>query len=278
MLHIYFILFYLVIYLLGPGAAARAEPEPTPPRRAKQQVVELSDSDEDAGVEMQEDAKPKKQPAQLKRLRRAVKEDSDEDEDMPEVVQPKAKKEVKKEVKKEAKKEAKKEVRSGAGPPADDDSETFVKQEGALRKVPAPCSGCLDGKTFAFSGVLENLSREDAVHLVKSCGGSVANSVTRATKFLVIGATLEQGGNVADGSKYKEAVSKNVRILTQNEFYNLITEAGAAQQAQDLAAEKAKAKAEAAGAKSASSKGKQKLNTCVGTWFLAQLVNVCDTD
>ncbi|KAG2760402.1 hypothetical protein Pcac1_g27692 [Phytophthora cactorum] len=263
----------------------RAEPEPTPPSRpaacrtAKQNVVVLDDSDEDdvsskrkapakkktqrvdsdSDFEMQPSddevqvVKPKKEP--LKRLRRAAKADSD-DEEMPEV-----KPEVKKEVKVESTKKPATSSTSRAA--ADDSDQTIVKQEGALKKVPPPCSGCLDGKTFTFSGVLESLSREDAVHLVKGCGGSVANSITRSTKYLVIGSTLEQGGKVTDGSKYKDAVAKNVRILTQNEFYNLITEAATAQQAQDLAAEKAKIKAEAAGAKTASSKGKQKLNTSI---------------
>ncbi|KAK1940127.1 Replication factor C subunit 1 [Phytophthora citrophthora] len=254
--------------------AAQAEPEPTPTKRpaarraAKKNVVVLNDSDDDEDVAiskrkapakkksqrvdsdsdfemMSDEEKPKKQP--MKRLRRAVK-DSDEDEEMPEV-----KPEVK-EIKPST---------VSSKQTADDVDEAPVKQEGALKKVPAPCSGCLDGKTFAFSGVLDSLSRENAVHLVKSCGGSVANSITRTTKYLVIGTTLEQGGKVTDGSKYKEAVAKNVRILTQNEFYNLITEAAAAQQAQDLAAEKAKIKAEAAGARTASSKGKQKLNTSI---------------
>ncbi|KAL3672517.1 hypothetical protein V7S43_001817 [Phytophthora oleae] len=255
--------------------AKQTEPEPTPTKRptarraAKQNVVVLEDSDEDeddvsskrkapakkklqrvdsdSDFEMisDDEAKPKKEP--MKRLRRAAK-DSDEDEEMPEV-KPKVK-EIKP-------------FTSSSRRTTDDLDQAPVKQEGALKKVPAPCSGCLDGKTFAFSGVLESLSREDAVHLVKSCGGSVANNITRSTKYLVIGTTLEQGGKVTGGSKYKEAVAKNVRILTQNEFYNLITEAAAAQQAQDLAAEKTKIKAEAAGAKAASSKGKQKLNTAI---------------
>ncbi|KAG1706715.1 hypothetical protein DVH05_027569 [Phytophthora capsici] len=256
-------------------SAKQAEPEPTPTKRpatrraAKQNVVVLEGSDEDEEVAiakrktlakkksqhvdsdsdfemMNDDEKPKKQP--MKRLRRAAK-DSDEDEEMPEV-KPKVK-------------ETTEPSAVSSSPMAEELDEAPVKQEGALKKVPAPCSGCLDGKTFAFSGVLESLSREDAVHLVKSCGGSVANNITRSTKYLVIGATLEQGGKVTDGSKYKEAVAKNVRILTQNEFYNLITEAAAAQQAQDLAAEKAKIKAEASGARTASSKGKQKLNTSI---------------
>ncbi|ETI51294.1 hypothetical protein F441_05288 [Phytophthora nicotianae CJ01A1] len=269
-------------------SAKRAEPEPTPPSRpvacrsAKQNVVMLDDSDEDeddvsskrkaptkkktqrvdsdSDFEMQpsddevQEVKPKKEP--LKRLRRAAKADSDEDEEMPEV-------KTKTDVKMEVKMESKKPIKSSSTRTATDDSDqAIMKQEGVLKKVPAPCSGCLDGKTFTFSGVLESLSREDAVHLVKSCGGSVANSITRSTKFLVIGATLEQGGNVMDGSKYKEAVAKNVRILTQNEFYNLITEAATAQQAQDLAAEKAKIKAEAGG-KTASTKGKQKLSSSI---------------
>ncbi|EEY68800.1 replication factor C subunit, putative [Phytophthora infestans T30-4] len=266
--------------------AKRSEPEPTPPSRptgrrtTKQNVVVLDDSDEDekngsskrkapaqkkaqrvdsdSDFEMQpsdnevKEVTPKKEP--LKRLRRAVKADSDEDEEMPEV-KPEAKKEVKIESKQPATSSSKRTA-------TDDSEQTTVKQEGALKKVPAPCSGCLDGKTFAFSGVLESLSREDAVHLVKSCGGSIAISITRSTKYLVIGSTLEQGGNVTDGSKYKEAVAKNVRILTQNEFYNLITEAATAQQTQDLAAEKAKIKAET-GALKTSSKGNQKLSTSI---------------
>uniref|UniRef100_H3GWA8 Replication factor C subunit 1 n=1 Tax=Phytophthora ramorum TaxID=164328 RepID=H3GWA8_PHYRM len=260
--------------------AKRSEPEPTPPSRpaarrtAKQKVVVLDDSDSDEEVitskrkapakkkkadpdsdfEMlasDDEVKPKKDPIQLKRLRRAVKEESDDDEEMPEV-KPKVKAES-----------SGKPATSSSHCSATDDSEAIVKQEGALKKVPAPCSGCLDGKTFAFSGLLDSLSREDAVHLVKSCGGSVTNSVTRSTKYLVIGATLEQGGKVTEAAKYKEAVAKSVRILTQNEFYNLITEAAAAQQAQDLAAEKRRIKVEAAGAKTTSTKGKQKLNSSI---------------
>lgn len=216
-----------------------------PAKKKKKTVDSDSDFEMQPSDDEMQDVKPKKEPTQLKRLRRATTGD----EEMPEV---------------KTEEISKKPAVSTSNRSATGDSEeTIVKQEGALKKVPAPCSGCLDGKTFSFSGVLESLSREDAVHLVKSCGGSVANSITRTTKYLVIGTTLEQGGKVTDSSKYKEAVAKNVRILTHNEFYNLITEASAAQQTQDLAAEKRKNKEEAAAAKTASSKGKQKLNSSV---------------
>ncbi|KAG7395614.1 replication factor C subunit 1 [Phytophthora boehmeriae] len=248
-----------------PAKPKRAEPEPTPParpsRRAKQEIVVLDDSDDeevkkpvkakkslksrhadsDSDFEMDpsdEEEAPKKEPKkELKRLCRAV----EEDEEMPEV-KPKVENKTKQ---------------------STIDSNTIQKDPASLKKVPEPCAGCLENKTFAFSGVLEGLSREDAVHLVKCCGGSVANSVTRATKYLVVGGTLEQGGNVADGVKYKEAVAKNVRVLTQNEFYNIITEAATAQQAQDLADEKAKSKAAVNARANGPKNGKQKLNSSV---------------
>lgn len=105
-------------------------------------------------------------------------------------------------------------------------------------KAPPPCSGCLDSKSFAFSGDLANLSREDAIHLVKSCGGSVSTSVSKATKYLVVGTTLPNGDNVSASVKYKEAIAKNVRILQQNQFFNLVSEASAQKQKELLEKEK----------------------------------------
>ncbi|CAI5718729.1 unnamed protein product [Peronospora farinosa] len=260
--------------------AKRAEPEPTPSssrrttrRTSKQNVVVLDDSDEDdddvstkrkavaknhktkrtidSDIDMKSsdnevvDVKLKRKATQRKRLCRG----DQNDEEMPKV-------ELK--VMTDNSQNVASSTTSGSA-----SEEAIVKQESALKKVPAPCSGCLDGKTFVFSGVFENLSREDVMHLVKSCGGSVAKTVTRNTKHLVIGATLEQGGNVTEGFKYQEAVAKNVQILTQNEFYNLITEASAVQQAQDLATEKKKMKAEAAD--TSSLKDKNKLNSLINT-------------
>lgn len=130
-------------------------------------------------------------------------------------------------------------------------------------KAPEPCAGCLDGKAFAFSGQLHNLSREDAIHLVKSCGGSVSTNVTRTTKYLVVGPTLPDGEDISASSKYKEAIAKNVRILQQNQFYNLITEASAEKQLEMLQKEKQLQKLKAASGGPSSSKGKHKSSTYV---------------
>ncbi|KAL7684146.1 putative AAA+ ATPase domain, DNA polymerase III, clamp loader complex, gamma/delta/delta subunit [Plasmopara halstedii] len=258
-----------------PLKSKRVEPEPTPPSRhstrraAKKNIVIIDDSDED------EDTSKSK--ATSKKKTERANSDSDFEmecsDDEVQEVNPKKdrltkthhlnfdKEKVMLEKEVKTKLSTKSEASSLSKLDADNSIQAIVKQEGALRKVPAPCSGCLNAKTFAFSGVLENLSREDAIHLVKCCGGSVSNNITRSTKYLVIGMTLEQGGEIIDSSKYKEAVAKNVRILTQNEFYNLITEAAAAQQAQDLANEKMKTKAEADRTKTSFAKGKQKLST-----------------
>ncbi|RHY16683.1 hypothetical protein DYB36_009776 [Aphanomyces astaci] len=91
-------------------------------------------------------------------------------------------------------------------------------------RVPDGRPGSLDGLTFAFSGVLSGLTRTEAEMTVKRYGGNVAANITGKVKYLVTGNQLENGGNVADSAKYKEAVSRGTRMLTQNQFYNLISE------------------------------------------------------
>lgn len=129
-------------------------------------------------------------------------------------------------------------------------------------KAPPPCAGCLDGKSFVFSGDLHNLSRDEAIHLVKCCGGSVATSVSKATKYLVVGHSLPDGGDVSGSAKYKDAIAKNVRILQQNQFYNLITEAAAQKQRELLEKEKHLSKMKSAAAASSSGKKQQSAGRC----------------
>ncbi|RHZ16330.1 hypothetical protein DYB37_009889 [Aphanomyces astaci] len=119
-------------------------------------------------------------------------------------------------------------------------------------RVPDGRPGSLDGLTFAFSGVLSGLTRTEAEMTVKRYGGNVAANITGKVKYLVTGDQLENGGNVADSAKYKEAVSRGTRMLTQNQFYNLISERSQAMPAapRSLATPYATAKG----------KGKQKAN------------------
>ncbi len=74
--------------------------------------------------------------------------------------------------------------------------------------------GELKGLTFVFTGALECCSREDAKEMVESLGGKVSNSVSRRTSFVVVGEN--------PGSKYEKAKKLGIKMLTEEEFLQLI--------------------------------------------------------
>ncbi len=73
----------------------------------------------------------------------------------------------------------------------------------------------LTGATFVFTGTLTSLGRSEAEDLVRAQGGVVSSSVSKQTKYVVVGAD--------PGSKAEKARRLNVRILSESEFKNLIT-------------------------------------------------------
>jgi DNA ligase (NAD+) len=73
----------------------------------------------------------------------------------------------------------------------------------------------LEGKTFVFTGKLENHTRKKAQARVEELGGRATSSVSGETDFLVVG---EQ-----PGSKYEEAQKHNVEILDEQEFEKLLS-------------------------------------------------------
>ena len=82
---------------------------------------------------------------------------------------------------------------------------------------------CLAGFTFVFSGVLDNLSRDDAMDLIKICGGRVTTGVSGKTDYLVVGDILEDGRPYTEGTKFKTAVAKGTCIVKGDEaLYGLI--------------------------------------------------------
>ncbi|MBC7216606.1 MAG: NAD-dependent DNA ligase LigA [Candidatus Caldatribacterium sp.] len=72
----------------------------------------------------------------------------------------------------------------------------------------------LQGKTFVFTGTLSRFTRKEAEELVRRKGGKVASAVSRKVDYLVVGEN--------PGGKLDEARSKNVRILSEDEFYQMI--------------------------------------------------------
>jgi DNA ligase (NAD+) len=75
-------------------------------------------------------------------------------------------------------------------------------------------SGEFAGKTFVLTGTLPTLSRDAAKELIEARGGKVSGSVSKKTDYVVAGEEA--------GSKLDKAQALGVKILTQDEFTQLI--------------------------------------------------------
>ncbi len=83
-----------------------------------------------------------------------------------------------------------------------------------IQGAEAAATGILEGKTFVFTGELENYTREEAKELVESLGGRATSSVSGNTDYVVVGAN--------PGSKLDDAHELNVEILDEEAFEKLI--------------------------------------------------------
>lgn len=70
------------------------------------------------------------------------------------------------------------------------------------------------GKTFVLTGTLENYGRDKAAELIKERGGKVTGSVSKSTDYVVVGKD--------PGSKFDKAQALKVKILSEEEFSNLL--------------------------------------------------------
>jgi DNA ligase (NAD+) len=74
--------------------------------------------------------------------------------------------------------------------------------------------GPLAGTTFVLTGTLSTMTREEAQAAIEQRGGKVSGSVSRKTRYLVVGADA--------GSKLDKAKGLGVQILTEEEFRAII--------------------------------------------------------
>jgi DNA ligase (NAD+) len=72
----------------------------------------------------------------------------------------------------------------------------------------------LVGKSFVFTGTLEQFSRIQAQDIIRSLGGSIHTSTTKMTSYVVTGAN--------PGSKVEKAKKLGVTILTEKEFLDMV--------------------------------------------------------
>jgi DNA ligase (NAD+) len=74
--------------------------------------------------------------------------------------------------------------------------------------------GRFTGKTFVFTGTLTRFTRDDAKKIVELEGGHAAGSVSKKTDYVVAGSEA--------GSKLDKAVQLGVKVLTEDEFLELV--------------------------------------------------------
>jgi DNA ligase (NAD+) len=84
---------------------------------------------------------------------------------------------------------------------------------------PAPPTGPLAGQSFVITGTLASMPRSRAEELVRGLGGAAGDSVTKKTDYLVAGE--------APGSKLKKAQQYGTKLLSEQEFLELLRKHGA---------------------------------------------------
>ena len=95
----------------------------------------------------------------------------------------------------------------------------FVSRGGAKnpgsKDIPQGSPDCLAGLVFVLTGVFESLEREEMAEIVKSLGGKVTTSLSKNTKYLVVG---EEAGE----TKVVKANSLGTPQLTEDGLLDLI--------------------------------------------------------
>jgi DNA ligase (NAD+) len=71
----------------------------------------------------------------------------------------------------------------------------------------------INGKTFVATGSI-SLTRDELETIINNGGGTLTNSVTSKTDYLILGEN--------PGSKYEKALEKNIKIINEEEFLNLM--------------------------------------------------------
>ncbi len=91
-----------------------------------------------------------------------------------------------------------------------------LREAGVNFTEPAVCTATanLAGKTFVFSGSLEQYSRDEAAARVENKGGKVSSSISRNTNYLVVGDE--------PGSKLARARELDVEIIKESRFKEMI--------------------------------------------------------
>lgn len=86
------------------------------------------------------------------------------------------------------------------------------------------------GKVCVFTGSLEKMLRREAMQIVVNIGGSVADSVTKKTNYLILG-NNDFCSSIKDGKSNKQKKAEklklsgqDIEIIPENVFYDMLNE------------------------------------------------------
>ena len=99
-----------------------------------------------------------------------------------------------------------------------DDSDKLLSELAELGVIPSESSQKLSddfaGLTFVLTGTLQSMTRDEASDKIKERGGKTSSSVSKKTSFVVAGENA--------GSKFDKATALGVKILSEDEFLNMM--------------------------------------------------------
>lgn len=75
-------------------------------------------------------------------------------------------------------------------------------------------SNSIKDKIFVLTGIMKNISRDEARDLIERKGGKIYASINKKTDFLVAGDKV--------GSKFKKAKELGVRIIDETELLRIL--------------------------------------------------------
>jgi replication factor C subunit 1 len=81
-------------------------------------------------------------------------------------------------------------------------------------------------KKFVITGVFHSMNRDDLQDFILQRNGKIASAVSGKTDYLLAGYILEDGRAVTEGSKYRTAIDKRVRILNEDDFMLMAEQIG----------------------------------------------------
>ncbi len=93
--------------------------------------------------------------------------------------------------------------------------EKLMKQMKISEATYSDKDGILKNKTFMFTGKLKEISRAEAKSLVEQNSGKIISNVNKKLNYLIVG---EKPTN----SKIKKAKELNIKILAQDEWFNML--------------------------------------------------------